>query len=1174
MKSIFKTALVLLLCLTVYLCTVPAAYAEGVAINETNFPDEVFRKYVSQVDKNGDGILSKEEIADVREFFFGSNGLKSLKGIEFFTELKALYCYDTQLDELDLRNNTALTELDCSDNRLTKLDVSNNKALASLYCSGNQLSSLDISRNTALTSLNCSSNQLTSLDVSNNTALKTLYCSNNSMISLDVSRNTALTRLDCSNDFLKSLNVTNNSALTNLSCSNNQLSSLNVSNNTLLTSLSCYDNRLTSLDLSNNTALKSLSCYNNSLTGLDVSDNTALTSLYCYNNQLTSLYTHSNTALTSLNCGNNQLTSLNVIDNTALTSLNCYGNNLTDLDLSHNTLLINLYCQGNQLNSLDLSNNVALTVLNCNNNQLEKLDLNHNTALTSLWCDSNSLTSLDVENCIKLKNLYCTYNNITSLDISCCPILVQLVNNYQPIEDYAGIRYGGRNNGYNINELLLYYGKDVTLITDPEAVVTVTFDKNAPDAEGEMKPQPLNNSETAKLTTCTYVRSEYIFNGWNTEADGSGTYYADGDSITISGSITLYAQWIEGYTIRFDKNSADATRTMEPLFVTKGKKAILTSNSFSRSGYGFTGWNTDPDGSGVSYENNASFVPVSDMTLYAQWARRYIIRYYLNNGTSSYFSSSVTEGASITVRELSYFGYNAPAGKEFAGWNTKADGSGISYEAGVTFKPTEDMNLYVQWKKEEAPYEVVAIDEKSFPDVVFRLFVRDNFDTDGNGSLNNREIASVTSMKVGNKEIISLKGIEFFTNLASLNCNDNYLKSLDLSKNTALTSLNCSWNQLTSLDVSNCRKLRTLSCSQNQLTSLDLTVCSALESLTCDRNKLTSLSLDSSADLGSLSCYGNQISSLDVSSCPALSTLNCSNNQLTSLNISGNPNLKSLSCGNNKLTSLDFSCNTALTTLTCSNNTLTSLDLSTNKRLESLVCGNDQLSSLILGNNPNIRSLNCSDNQLETLEISTCPSISYLNCSGNRLKTLSVGNCSGLSDLKCNNNALSDLDIGKNSLLLGLSCQGNQLRELDIRACSGLTMLVEAFDPEHYNGIVYYGESYKQRYLSYDENVVLITNDAVPAPDFILPASLTTIEAEAFAGGAFNYAQLSEGVTAIGSRAFADCPNLAYIYIPTATGTIAKDAFADVDGLTILGHSDSYAEFYAQRNGYTFVALD
>ncbi len=92
--------------------------------------------------------------------------------------------------------------------------------------------------------------------------------------------------------------------------------------------------------------------------------------------------------------------------------------------------------------------------------------------------------------------------------------------------------------------------------------------------------------------------------------------------------------------------------------------------------------------------------------------------------------------------------------------------------------------------------------------------------------------------------------------------------------------------------------------------------------------------------------------------------------------------------------------------------------------------------------------------------------------------------------------------------------------------------------------------------------------------DLILPAYLTTIEAEAFEGGAFSYVQLPETTTLIGSKAFANCENLTYIYIPETTGIIARDAFSGVNGLTILGHSDSFSEFYAQRNGFAFVAVE
>ena len=93
------------------------------------------------------------------------------------------------------------------------------------------------------------------------------------------------------------------------------------------------------------------------------------------------------------------------------------------------------------------------------------------------------------------------------------------------------------------------------------------------------------------------------------------------------------------------------------------------------------------------------------------------------------------------------------------------------------------------------------------------------------------------------------------------------------------------------------------------------------------------------------------------------------------------------------------------------------------------------------------------------------------------------------------------------------------------------------------------------------------------APDLILPAAVATIGEEAFTGGAFSFVKLSDKTASIGSRAFADCPNLTYIYIPAATKKIAANAFAGVDGLTILGASGSYAETYATKHGYTFIAV-
>ena len=70
-------------------------------------------------------------------------------------------------------------------------------------------------------------------------------------------------------------------------------------------------------------------------------------------------------------------------------------------------------------------------------------------------------------------------------------------------------------------------------------------------------------------------------------------------------------------------------------------------------------------------------------------------------------------------------------------------------------------------------------------------------------------------------------------------------------------------------------------------------------------------------------------------------------------------------------------------------------------------------------------------------------------------------------------------------------------------------------------------------------------------PDFVMPDFLTEIEEEAFAGCAFTFVKLSENTAVVGPRAFADCPNLKYIYIPAET-TVDPTAFENVEGLTVF----------------------
>ncbi len=92
-------------------------------------------------------------------------------------------------------------------------------------------------------------------------------------------------------------------------------------------------------------------------------------------------------------------------------------------------------------------------------------------------------------------------------------------------------------------------------------------------------------------------------------------------------------------------------------------------------------------------------------------------------------------------------------------------------------------------------------------------------------------------------------------------------------------------------------------------------------------------------------------------------------------------------------------------------------------------------------------------------------------------------------------------------------------------------------------------------------------------PDFVLPDALAEIRDEAFAGGAFRFVKLSERTTTIGRHAFADCPNLAFIYIPEGILSIDSEAFGDVSDLTVFGKAGSAVEEFAEDMHFHFVAV-
>lgn len=171
----------------------------------------------------------------------------------------------------------------------------------------------------------------------------------------------------------------------------------------------------------------------------------------------------------------------------------------------------------------------------------------------------------------------------------------------------------------------------------------------------------------------------------------------------------------------------------------------------------------------------------------------------------------------------------------------------------------------------------VRIDPAHFPDAKFLEYVK-QFDTDGNGSLSWAELEKVTVIYVLGMGIKDLTGIEFFPELENLDCSENQLTQLDVSKNPKLKRLVCYENKLTSLDVSNNPTLILLDCERNLLTSLNVSKNTVLAALVCGSNKLDELDVSENTALKELYCQANQLTSLDLSPNTALIILGCSGN--------------------------------------------------------------------------------------------------------------------------------------------------------------------------------------------------------------------------------------------------------------------------------------------------------
>lgn len=245
---------------------------------------------------------------------------------------------------------------------------------------------------------------------------------------------------------------------------------------------------------------------------------------------------------------------------------------------------------------------------------------------------------------------------------------------------------------------------------------TVRYHANG--GSGTMEDQHFDYGEQKELSENKFLppTETQKFRVWSTDPNGkTGNVYSNMQSVMNltdknGGVVDLYAQWTNDntkYTLIYDANGGEGTMDQE--ICTFGKLHTLKVNKFTYKGHQFLKWNTEPDGSGTSYGDGEQIVinqnndkPFYSLTLYAQWQTdKYTVRYHANGGDGSMSDQTFKYHEEKALHKNEF----TMSHGTFVCWNTKPDGSGISYKDEQVVRDLTTVNgayydLYAIWNKD------------------------------------------------------------------------------------------------------------------------------------------------------------------------------------------------------------------------------------------------------------------------------------------------------------------------------------------------------------------------------------------------------------------------------------------------------------------------------------------
>lgn len=208
-----------------------------------------------------------------------------------------------------------------------------------------------------------------------------------------------------------------------------------------------------------------------------------------------------------------------------------------------------------------------------------------------------------------------------------------------------------------------------------------------------------------------FTRPGYTFTGWARDRRTDPSLQPGGRYTLTPGTTTLWAQWkADPAHLIYNSNSGSTSQTRRTDGVVDQTLTVI-ANPFTRSGYTFTGWNTQADGRGKAYAAGNGFRlvadaksnPVNTSVLYAQWRiNRVALKFDPNGGTGGYPDITVDAFTTVTIPADAKEPKVSRPGFRFTGWAMKpTPGAGDTIlgpgNGTVTMPDQGSITVYAQW---------------------------------------------------------------------------------------------------------------------------------------------------------------------------------------------------------------------------------------------------------------------------------------------------------------------------------------------------------------------------------------------------------------------------------------------------------------------------------------------